>query len=676
MQFLYPAFLWTLLALALPIILHLFYFRRFKKVYFTNVKFLREVKEDTSARSRLRNLLVLLLRLLAIAFLVLAFAQPFFPTKGAEKAGIKAVSIYLDNSFSMNALSKDVGLLEKAKQRARAIVEAYAVDDKFQILTNDFSGRQQVLVNREDALGLIDEVVVGPAVQPLSRVVARQKQALALSKTDNQVAYLISDFQRSITDLGNYLDTLPQFNLVPLQAVQERNLAVDSVWFEAPVQMVNQTNRLLVRVKNYGEERQENVRLSLEYEGQTKPLGVVSLPPNGTVVDTANITVLRTGWHEANLTVTDYPIQFDDVYHCVFFVAPEIGVLTINEGSPNAYLEAAIRGIPYFKGVAANSQGLDYAAFSRYRLIVLNDLSAISSGLRDELRAYVEQGGNLLVFPAKNADLSNYRSFAQTFQANEIQAFEVQERIVGEVNTAEFVFNDVFENRSSNLRLPATKGNFRLGRSNARQEEYLLSYRDGSSYLSKYRLGLGHLYFVAAPLSQEFNNLVNNGEIFIPMLYKMALSAGTGGKLAYTLGREELLESEYRNNGAALVFKMKGQGEEFIPEQRIVGNKVFLNPHRQLKQAGVYDLFVRPDTIQHRFAFNYNRRESQLTYYRPAELSALVGPKVNVIQAQDQALLTVQIAEKTQGIVLWRWCILLTLLFLAMEVLVLRFWRT
>ena len=146
MQFLYPTFLFALAALAIPIIIHLFYFRRFKKVYFTNVRFLKEVKEEKSARSKLRNLLVLAMRLLALAFLVFAFAQPFIPRDEEVKAGVKAVSIFVDNSFSMNALSQDVPLLEKAKERAREIVKAYAVDDQFQILTNDFEGRHQRLI--------------------------------------------------------------------------------------------------------------------------------------------------------------------------------------------------------------------------------------------------------------------------------------------------------------------------------------------------------------------------------------------------------------------------------------------------------------------------------------------------------------------------------------------------
>ena len=92
MQFLYPSFLWALLALAIPIIIHLFFFRRFKKVYFTNVKFLKEVKEETSARRKLRNFLVLLMRLLAIAMLVFAFAQPFIPQTEEVQKGEKSVS--------------------------------------------------------------------------------------------------------------------------------------------------------------------------------------------------------------------------------------------------------------------------------------------------------------------------------------------------------------------------------------------------------------------------------------------------------------------------------------------------------------------------------------------------------------------------------------------------------
>ncbi|NNE29623.1 MAG: hypothetical protein HKN16_08295, partial [Saprospiraceae bacterium] len=128
MQFLFPGFLFALFALAIPVLIHLFYFRRFKKVYFTNVKFLKEVKEETNSRRRLRNFLILLSRLFAFAFIIFAFAQPFLPLDQEVQKGKKAVSVFVDNSFSMNALSEDVPLINQAKQKAREIVQGFKPD--------------------------------------------------------------------------------------------------------------------------------------------------------------------------------------------------------------------------------------------------------------------------------------------------------------------------------------------------------------------------------------------------------------------------------------------------------------------------------------------------------------------------------------------------------------------
>lgn len=675
MQFLYPTFLFALAALAIPIILHLFYFRRFKKVYFTNVRFLREVKEETSARSKLRNILVLIARLLAVLFLVLAFAQPFIPQDAEVKQGQKAVSVFVDNSFSMTALSQEAPLLERAKQRAREIVQAYGVEDEFQILTADFEGRHQRLVSRDDAMNLIDEIQISPATRELSKVLTRQQQALNTGKAETQSAYIISDFQQNMVDVQSYQDTLLEINLVPLQAVQERNVGIDSAWFEAPVQMLNQTNNLLVSVRNYSDEDADNVRLSIRYEGQSKPVGTMSIPGRSAVTDTVPITTLRTGWHNAELAITDYPIQFDDKYFVTFDVPEVINVLIINEETPSRYLDAAFAGIQNFRATNQFSRNLEYSQFPNYQMIVLNELLTISSGLAAELKQYAENGGNVLVFPARQADLNSYRSFLGAFPANDFQSFEQSEKNVGSVNTEEFIFRDVFENRSANLRLPTTQGNFRTNRTNARGEEQLLTYRDGNAFLSKFRVGQGNLYVCVAPLDEQFNNLAQSGEIFIPMLYKMAISSNRAKKIAYTIGRDEVIESEHFVNSTDIVYKLRGESGEFIPEQRIIGAKAFLGIGNQILQAGFYDLFLSQDTTLATYAFNYDRKESELDYIAGEALQAQVGENMNVIDVMEEAVLTARIEERSQGIVLWRWCLILALAFLAVEVLLLRFWR-
>jgi hypothetical protein len=675
MQFLYPSFLWALLAIAIPIIIHLFSFRRYRKVFFTNVRFLKEVKEETSSRRKLKNLLVLATRCLAVIGLVMAFAQPFLPQQDKVIQGERAVSVFVDNSFSMNALSQDVPLFEKAKQRAREIVEAYAPDDRFQILTNDFEGRHQRLVSKEDALALIDEIKPSPASRDLSKVMSRQQQALNLGKAPNKISYVLSDFQKNVSDIPNYKDTAMQVNLIPLQAVQERNISIDSVWFEAPVQVLNQTSQLVVKVRNYSTEAAENVRLSLNHNGQDKPVGTFNIPAKSVATDTINITILNTGWHEATLTLTDFPVQFDDAFHFSFYVAEQINVLTINDNLPNKYINSAFTGLPYFKVTNQNSSALDYSKLAQYQLIILNETSNVSSGLAGQLAAYAKNGGNVLLFPNGSANATAYKPLMNAFAANEFTGFDNAERGVATINSDEFIFNQVFTNRNDNLKLPSTKGNFKLSNIAVRGEERLLTYRDGTTFLAKYPAEKGNFYVSAAPLDERYSNLAKNGEIFVPMLYKMAISTAKSPTIFYTIGKDEYVEAEARVTAGESTYKLKGKAEEFIPEQKTIASKVILGVSEGLREAGFYNLYINPQEIIRKYAFNYDRKESDLQYFTKEELLVFAKNNISLIDANAKANFTDLVGERSQGIPLWRWMVILALVALAIEQLLLRFFK-
>jgi hypothetical protein len=678
MQFLYPSFLWALAALAIPIIIHLFYFRRFKKVAFSNVKFLKEVKEETSMRSRLRNLLVLLTRCLALAALIFAFAQPFLPSAREVLTGRKAVSLFVDNSFSMAAESDSAPLLQIAKDRARDIVNAYGVEDRFQVMDNDFSGRNQRLVGQEEALELIDAVKVSPASRRQSVVTARQRSALATENIDNKISYLVSDFQRNVTDLTPAaLDTNIQLNLVPLTAVQERNVGIDSVWFEAPVPQLNQNNLLLVRVRNYGDEELDNVRLTLAYNGQNKPEGTLTIPADSYVTDTVYLNITEPGVGSASLKITDFPVQFDDVYHITFRTADKVKVLNIDDdGTPNRNLRAALGGLSVFDAQYVGARSIDYGALGGYDLVIMTGQASIGSGLAEQMRQYAENGGNLLIFPPKNADITSYNTFLNRLSADNLSAFEEKAREVSVLNKREFIFRDVFRNRNAALRLPTTQGNYPMGRVGSRRQETLLTYRDGSSALAKYTLGEGNVYLSSAPLDAEVSNLGLNAEVFIPMLYKMGISSGRSRQAAYTIGTDEVIQTNKRGATAELVYKLRGPGGEFIPSQRTAGNRILLGLGGQVPEAGVYDLILGDETVD-AFAFNFNRSESDLDYLNGEELANLATiPNVDLLDADNQASLIGDIKERNEGTPLWRWFIWGALAFFLAEVLLLRFWKT
>jgi hypothetical protein len=680
MSFIYPAFLWALTALSIPIIIHLFQFRRFKRVYFTNVRFLREVKEQTTARNRLKHLLVLLCRLLALAFLVFAFAQPFLPqTANTVAQGSRAVSVYIDNSFSMQARTQnDVQLLDKAKLKAREIANAYGPEDRFQLLTNDFEGKHQRLVGKDEFLANLDEVQLSPNVQTLNKVKMRQQQALNTATSQQHVnkknLFMVSDFQKNMVDLAND-DTTVTFNLVPLTTAAQQNVFIDSVWFEVPVRMLNQPNRLLVRIQNTGNSAVESSKLTLNINQQGKAVKNISVPAKDKIVDTLNFAVTETGWGKAELILQDYPIEFDNNYFFSFEVAPQINLLAINQNNPSVYLNALLKGTDNFVLQNQGVNQIDYTKLPQNQLVILNGLREISSGLAASLQQYLQNGGSVLVFPDANMNTQTYNNFLHPLRTATYGSLNSEPRAVDYINTREAVFSDVFERLNDNIDLPSVQRCFNLNSLANTGEEVLLRLRGGASFLSKFRVGgNGKLYLCATSLDTKDSNLPAHA-VFVPMVYKIALLGGKSQRIAYTIGKDEVLETDIRTDKKDAVFKLKSDVEEFIPGQKTLNNKLLLSLNNQLKQAGIYGLSLGEEKPQQFFAFNYNRLESLLDYFTPDELKAQFNqPNVNLFDADGD--LSVKVGQADKGIQLWQWCVMLCLLFLLLEILLLRLWRS
>ncbi len=132
MQFKHPEILYFLFLLVIPILVHLFQLRRFKKEYFTNVKLLKELSIQTRKSSTIKKWLLLATRLLLLTCLIVAFAQPFFKAKDSESAANEMV-IILDNSFSMQAKGSKGELLKRAVQD---LLENTPENQRFSLVTN------------------------------------------------------------------------------------------------------------------------------------------------------------------------------------------------------------------------------------------------------------------------------------------------------------------------------------------------------------------------------------------------------------------------------------------------------------------------------------------------------------------------------------------------------------
>ena len=295
MRFLSPGFLFALLTIAIPVIIHLFNFRKFKKVYFSNVRFLKNIQIQTSSRQHLKDRLILLTRILGLTFLVLAFARPYIPgplqNKGSQN---QVLSIFIDNSFSMETLNKEGTLLDEAKRRAKEIASAYSLNDKFQLLTNDFEGRYQRLLNLEEFQSAVDEVEISASRRELRQIIGRQNDVFLKEPNSLKTIYIISDFQNNLLSIKPVLsDSSTAIRLVRLKSNPQPNVSIDSLWFSSAIHKPADSEQLIVRLKNNSDQEATSVPIKLFINKEQKALGSITVKARSSATDTLSFSGLK-----------------------------------------------------------------------------------------------------------------------------------------------------------------------------------------------------------------------------------------------------------------------------------------------------------------------------------------------------------------------------------------------
>lgn len=673
MNFLYPGFLFALISVAIPVIIHLFNFRKFKKIYFSNVQLLKEVEQQNSSKEKLKNLLILASRILAIIFLVLAFAQPYIPEHNQKTTALNnVVSIYIDNSYSMEAINKDGNLLDEAKRRAKELVKGFGINDRFQLLTNDFEGKHQRLLNEEAFLKALDDVKISAANRNPQQILNRQGNIL--TGAGNKYSFLISDFQKNISTT-NKLQTKAdiQYSFLKLNANTQPNVAVDSVWVLSPNHQPGANEHLVVQLKNYSEEEAKNVPLKLSINNQQKGLGAVTIPGGKTVKDTLNFSGLAAGWQKGMVTIKDFPVTFDDTLSFSFKVDQNFPVLTINGSNAGNYIKALFAADAYYKLTENAESNVNYSNFANFGLIVLNGLKSPSTGLAQQLKTYLNAGGTVVLFPDLDADIQAYNSFLSALALPTIQALNTTGTKVDRIDLQNPIFKTVFEEIPKNLDLPSVSRYYSFIEKNSSNKEDIMSLPGRKSFFSKYGVGNGQVFLSASGLNTNDGNLARH-PVFVPLIYRLALSGGNETPLYYNLGNDNALASKKITLGKNQTLKITADHFEAIPEIRQADGKTLIYTADQIKNAGFYNLNLA-DSLLAVYSFNSGRTESDMHYLSKAELAQLAGKSnLKIFDTDKDAVKLIAGANKI-GQTLWKLCLILSLIFIAAEILLIRFFN-
>lgn len=687
MEFLYPHVLYGLFAVAIPIIVHLFNFRRYQKLYFSNVAVLKNIQKKTRKQSQLKHLIVLLLRILAIVAIVMAFSGPIIPNaqESSNNQGQNQISIYIDNSYSMTHLGENGSLLNEAKNMALGILDSYNNADQFHLITNDMQAKHHRWFNKMEMAQNILEVDAVHMQQNLRKIIEREKILRDQEESSfNPVLYILSDFQKNSSfNEAIQLDSLLKVRLIPLQNNPVNNLSIDSLWFKDPVQLPSNISTIKVKLSNNGEDDQNNIPLKLLVNEIQKTLISVDLKAGESNIFEISFTNTESGLFKGRVEIEDYPIIYDDQLYFTFKVRELFKVALIYETMPNPYLQQLYSGDSIILLTTWTKSRVDYNLLGQQDLVVLDELTLMSSGLQNELTNYVKNGGQLLMIPSESFTYNDW------LQQNRLPAYIKMKKantFLSEIDQNLEFFQPVFEdklpikNKNQKVDLPAVKSYFTIDKKALPSSITLLKSRTEEPLLIQTPLEKGMVFQLAFPLQRSYSQLPEH-PLFVPVFYQMLLQSNISRKLYEILGSGDAvdisMESITVNRPTDNPVYLRNETESWIPEIRYLSPSEWIILNVEWPSDGYYEADYEDQKID-QFAVNYSRKESDFSIWSQEELAQKIAaenwPNFQILSSVPENI-SAQIIQMDQGVRLWKWFLFFAIIFIFVETLLLRLWK-
>jgi hypothetical protein len=665
-----PQLLYFLFAIAIPILIHFFNFRKHKTIYFSSIRFLKEIKEDKRKRSNLKNLLILLSRILAIFFLVMAFAKPFIPLKKEHKP-TENIFIYIDNSFSMDAENKNGNLLAQAKEKARSICKSYPTESNFWLITNDFLTKYNKSVNASAIGSYIDEVSTTVHSKNLTQIVNRQTS----KNTKNSHLYIISDIQNSglqVEKLSN-IDSTTTLFLVPLTANKNENLSIDSCWVNSPVFSNEKEVTLFASINNHSNKNINEQAIFLELNGKQKSQQYISLKAKEHKTFSFTFLTDNSIMQLGVIKINDHPITFDNNFYFILKNTKKVNILCVNMVSNNTAITTLFANDTLsFNFQNTSVSNIDFNALKQQDFIIINELENFSSGLINSLNTFVENGGSVAIFPPMNADLSIYNNTLKQLQISTLSALKIRNSAIDKINISHPIYEHVFEGRLEKINYPQVNQYHQIITRNRSNSIALLTQENKDVFLEVFSKEKGLIYLFNSPLQSIYNNFSKHA-LFVPTLLNIATSAVRVESIYNTISSEDYFSSSVIQNNTGIIH-LKNEKIDIIPTQKTHLGKQLFYTHNQITENGIYSIEVDEKKID-AIAYNYATAESKINTLSIKKLEkwrSSIGLENILIIDGSTAELIATITETQKGKEFWKIALILSLLFFATEILLIK----
>jgi uncharacterized membrane protein len=692
MIFLNPAVLFGLLAASIPVLIHLLNLRKLKRIEFSTLSFLKELQKNKIRKIKLKQWLLLALRVLIILFLVTAFARPTLKgvAIGGTTSAAKTTAVFiLDNTPSMSVVDVKGSYLNEAKAVIKQLLgQLQEGDDAALILVSDQNADEVKSISDFAAFQKqVDAVKISDASGLLNTAMVKAAKVISTSKNFNKEIYILSDFQSgrlsdegAVSDLSQLLNEKVRLYSFNLQSKQAFNIGIDNFKLNTQIFEKDKPVSFSATVTDYSSQPADNLVVSLYINGERSAQQSISLNAGDSKSLSLEAVVKQNGFVDAYAEVEDDDILQDNRRYSDLFIPKEIPVVIFTDDPSDArLLNLALTAIGSETALTIAEKNLNQVAsvdLTKYSIAVIVGSENLSGGA-GRLNSYVNNGGSILLMPGSKSTLPAFQKIsmglnipAPTYAAGNLNSTNSIIKF-DKVDFSHPIFQDLYSNKEKkNIESPEIYYHFKTNTQG--KGESVISLQDGSAFLSEYKIGKGKIIeFNTAPVLSWSNFPLKS--IFAPLI----------NKSVYYLATKDQSQNEYFAGGSALIdlrnntspqirIERPDKTEDYVDLQKQPNTNFY--EYKKTDIAGSYKVFAGPNILTG-FSVNVDPHESVIRYMTNSDFEDYLkkinfkGKYISVGKNDDPVKV---ITQSRFGSELWRYFLFVAIILALIEMAVAR----
>lgn len=691
MVFLNPAILFGLLAASIPILIHLLNLRKLKKIEFSTLTFLKELQKNKIRKVKLKQWLLLLLRVLIILFMVTAFARPTLEgvAIGGTTSAAKTTAVFiLDDTFSMSVVDQNGSYLNQAKLTIKKLLNNFQEGDEAGLIlvSDNSAGNINLTSNFSEFERVLETSTISYASGMIHNSFIKAAEIISESKNFNKEIYILSDFQSGrlaednlISDLSQLLDNNTRVYALNYSGKDVYNISVDEFTVNTAIFEKDKPISFEVTVINHSMQVVNNTVLSVFLNGERAAQQSTSLNPGESKVIEIETVAKNTGFINVIAELEDDDIEYDNKRYLSIYIPEKIPVLlSYDQQSDLNFINVALATGNISENYKIDLKPINQLLSTRlddyYVLFIVGE--SITSGF-DRIKNFAEQGGGVVIFPSSKINLERFNNLLVNIGLPKAESHIGQPdktdnpTLIQETDFEHSLLKNIFQTQErKRIESPDIYSYYRI--SPGASGRNIISLPDGSAFLSEYRRGKGKiLLFNSAPvlawnsfpLKGLFPALMNKAVLYLATQEQNGSENLAGEPININISNAKLPQ---------LQILLPDDREDFINlsgEER--GDFII---YTNTKFAGNYEVYSG-DQILETISVNTDPAESVTKYYSNNDVKSYIE-KINfngtfiMIDKNDDPVSV--ILQARFGSELWKYFLIIAILLALIEMTIAR----